>query len=58
MLSRTSGQTCLYTRHNNDCTRQYLELNEITLDDIILDGEVAATDERGLVDDHGALFSA
>ncbi|MFD0682357.1 MULTISPECIES: ATP-dependent DNA ligase [unclassified Paenibacillus] len=49
ILSRTGGQTRLYTRHNNDCTHQYPELNEIALDDVILDGEVAATDESGHV---------
>ncbi|MFC6454382.1 ATP-dependent DNA ligase [Paenibacillus vulneris] len=50
ILSRTGGQTRLYTRHNNDCTRQYPELQTIALDDVILDGEVAATDEQGRVD--------
>ncbi|MGG1600355.1 ATP-dependent DNA ligase, partial [Paenibacillus naphthalenovorans] len=32
ILSRTGGQTRLYTRHNNDCTRQYPELNDLALD--------------------------
>lgn len=41
----------LYTRHNNDCTRQYPELQLPFEDDIILDGEVACYDqETGLVD--------
>lgn len=50
ILSRIGGQTRLYTRHNNDCTRQYPELLNIALDDVILDGEVAATDAQGRVD--------
>ncbi|NOU95571.1 ATP-dependent DNA ligase [Paenibacillus sp. LMG 31456] len=50
LLSRINGETHLYTRHNNDCTHQYPELNKIALDDVILDGEVAATDESGRVD--------
>jgi len=41
ILSQTNGQTRLYTRHNNDCTKQYLELHTPFADDIILDGEVA-----------------
>ncbi|MFE5321838.1 ATP-dependent DNA ligase [Paenibacillus sp. NPDC056579] len=50
ILSRINGQTRLYTRHNNDCTRQYPELVNLGLDNVILDGEVAATDEFGRVD--------
>ncbi|WP_028551773.1 ATP-dependent DNA ligase [Paenibacillus sp. UNC451MF] len=51
LLSRIDGdQPRLYTRHNNDCTRQYPELQTIELDDVILDGEAATTDEAGHVD--------
>jgi DNA ligase-1 len=50
ILTRSNGQTRLYTRHNNDCTRQYPELNNIALDDVILDGEIAATNTDGRVD--------
>jgi DNA ligase-1 len=50
VLSRMGGETRLYTRHNNDCTRQYPELHALTFDNVILDGEVAATDESGAVD--------
>jgi len=50
ILTRIDGQTRLYTRHNNECTRQYPELTNIALDDVILDGEVAAMDENGRVD--------
>lgn len=50
IYSRINGATRLYTRHNNDCTRQYPELVNVAQDDIILDGEVAATDENGRID--------
>jgi len=50
ILSRIGGQTRLYPRHNNDSTRQYPELIDIAPDDVILDGEVAATDAQGRVD--------
>lgn len=50
ILSRVNDQTRLYTRHNNDCTHQYPELINLDLDNVILDGEVAATDELGRVD--------
>ncbi|RAV18808.1 RNA ligase family protein [Paenibacillus contaminans] len=52
ILSHVNGQTRLYTRHNNDCTRQYPELASFTFDgDIILDGEVACTDpQTGVID--------
>ncbi|AEI40651.1 ATP-dependent DNA ligase [Paenibacillus mucilaginosus] len=50
VLSRQGGQTRLYTRHHNDCTFQYPELNPVALDDVILDGEVAATDASGAID--------
>jgi DNA ligase-1 len=50
ILTRSNSQTRLYTRHNNDCTRQYPEINNIALDDVILDGEIAATNTDGRVD--------
>jgi len=52
ILSHINGQTRLYTRHNNDCTRQYPELAGFTFDgDIILDGEIACTDpQTGAID--------
>lgn len=51
-LSRLNGgPTRLYTRHNNDCTRQYPELYDIAQDDIQLDGEVACVDRNtGMID--------
>ena len=53
ILSRTSGHVRLYTRHNNEVTRQYPELHNVPVDgcaDIVLDGEVARLDETGWVD--------
>jgi DNA ligase-1 len=45
VLSHINGTTRLYTRHNNECTRQYPELASIPfMEDLILDCEVAATD--------------
>jgi DNA ligase-1 len=49
ILSCMDGKTKLYTRHNNDCTKQYPELNIDFGYDVILDGEVACTDDQGLV---------
>ncbi|RKN74985.1 ATP-dependent DNA ligase [Paenibacillus ginsengarvi] len=52
ILSRLDGgPTRLYTRHNNECTRQYPELYDIAQEDIVLDGEVACVDrDTGLID--------
>lgn len=61
ILSRLDGQTRLYTRHNNECTRQYPELYDIAQDDIVLDGEVACVDRgSGLIDFESVMerFSA
>jgi DNA ligase-1 len=44
ILSHINGETRLYTRHNNDCTRRYPELIANFGYDIILDGEIACTD--------------
>lgn len=45
-----TGQTRLYTRHQTDCTCQYPELSRHSAHDVILDGEVAATDNTGAID--------
>ncbi|NHN31210.1 ATP-dependent DNA ligase [Paenibacillus agricola] len=50
ILTRSNNNTRIYTRHNNDCTRQYPELNSLAIDDVILDGEIAATGVNGQVD--------
>ncbi len=44
IYSQQEGMVRLYTRHNNDCTRQYPELHLPFADDVILDGEVACVD--------------
>ena len=50
MSRMNGGPVHLYTRHHNECTVQYPELAGILPEDIILDGEVAATDAKGAVD--------
>lgn len=51
IFSQEAGTIRLYTRHNNDCTRQYPELHIPFDDDIILDGEIACVDpETGISD--------
>lgn len=48
IYSRQNGTVRLYTRNNNDCTRQYPEINgsinALFPHDIVLDGEVACVD--------------
>jgi len=48
IYSQTDGEVRLYTRHNNECTRQYPEINGSTNalfpHDIVLDGEIACVD--------------
>jgi DNA ligase 1 len=44
IFSQKDGVIRLYTRHNNDCTRQYPELQQPFGHDVILDGEVACVD--------------
>lgn len=51
ILSKIAGKTTLYTRHNNECTVQYPELQNLPIDkDVILDGEVYCIDENGQID--------
>ena len=57
IYSQQSGNIRLYTRHNNDCTRQYPELILPFDSDIILDGEVACTDPETGLDDFEAVMS-
>jgi DNA ligase-1 len=50
ILSNTNGTTRLYTRHHNDCTLQYPEILSVPFtEEMILDGEVACTDESGAI---------
>jgi DNA ligase-1 len=44
ILSHINGETHLYTRHINECTRRYPELIANFGYDVILDGEIACTD--------------
>lgn len=45
IYSQKNGVIRLYTRHNNDCTRQYPEIAEALFPhDIVLDGEIACVD--------------
>ncbi|MEC0110388.1 ATP-dependent DNA ligase [Paenibacillus taichungensis] len=57
IYSQQAGEVRLYTRHNNDCTRQYPELQLPFEDDIILDGEVACTDPETGLNDFEAVMS-
>ncbi|MEC0167875.1 ATP-dependent DNA ligase [Paenibacillus graminis] len=45
IYSQESANVKLYTRHNNECTRQYPEIaNAAFTQDIVLDGEIACVD--------------
>jgi len=61
ILSKQNGRTRLYTRHKVECTRQYPELINIAIDDIVLDGEVACVDpQTGVIEFESVMerFSA
>ena len=57
IFSQQSNKVRLYTRHNNDCTRQYPELQLLFDADIILDGEVACVDPATGVSDFESVMS-
>lgn len=57
IFTQQNGTIRLYTRHNNDCTRQYQELQLPFEDDVILDGEVACVDPETGVSDFEAVMS-
>ncbi|RCX22939.1 DNA ligase-1 [Fontibacillus phaseoli] len=58
IFSQESGNVRLYTRHNNDCTRQYPEVaGGLFTHDIILDGEIACVDPMTGVSDFEAIMS-
>lgn len=51
IVSSHGGVTSLCTRHGNECTRQYPELQDIpTGDDLVLDGEVCRIGPDGGID--------
>ncbi|MEK5237012.1 ATP-dependent DNA ligase [Paenibacillus sp. FSL L8-0470] len=57
IYSQQGDKVRLYTRHDNDCTRQYPELQLPFDDDIILDGEVACIDPATGVSDFESVMS-
>ncbi len=57
IFSQQDGVVRLYTRHNNDCTRQYPELQLPFGHDIVLDGEVACVDPVTGVSDFEAVMT-
>ncbi|SED15169.1 DNA ligase-1 [Paenibacillus sp. GP183] len=53
IMTYKKGETRLFTRHNNECTRKYPELWNPAMsgDDVILDGEVCSIDPTtGVID--------
>lgn len=58
IFSQESGTVRLYTRHNNDCTRQYPEIAAaLFAHDIVLDGEIACVDPATGVSDFEAVMT-
>lgn len=57
VYSQENGDVRLYTRHNNDCSRQYPELHLPFSEDVILDGEVACTDPKTGLNNFEAVMS-
>ncbi|ASA20969.1 ATP-dependent DNA ligase [Paenibacillus donghaensis] len=57
IYSHQDSKVRLYTRHNNECTLQYPELQLPFADDIILDGEVACVDPATGVSDFESVMS-
>ncbi|MEK4976277.1 ATP-dependent DNA ligase [Bacillus sp. FSL K6-6540] len=58
IFSQQNGVVRLYTRHNNDCTRQYPEIaNAKFPHDIVLDGEIACVDSESGNSDFEAVMA-
>ncbi|WP_263560480.1 ATP-dependent DNA ligase [Paenibacillus polymyxa] len=58
IYSQQNGIVRLFTRHNNDCTRQYPEIASVTFPhDIVLDGEIACVDPTTGVSDFESVMS-
>ncbi|RUT48586.1 ATP-dependent DNA ligase [Paenibacillus anaericanus] len=58
IFSQESGVVRLFTRNNNDCTRQYPEIaSALFPHDIVLDGEIACVDPTTGVSDFEATMS-
>lgn len=58
IYSQEGGTVRLFTRHNNDCTRQYPEISAALFShDIVLDGEIAVYDPATGVVDFESIMS-
>lgn len=58
IFSQQNGTVRLYTRHNNDCTRQYPEIaTALYPHDIVLDGEIACVDPATGVSDFESVMA-
>lgn len=58
IYSQKDGSVRLYTRHNNDCTRQYPEIaGALFLHDIVLDGEIACVDPATGISDFESVMT-
>lgn len=58
IFSQQDGKVNLFTRHNNNCTRQYPEISSgLFPHDIVLDGEVACTDPATGISDFEAVIA-
>lgn len=57
VFDQEAGRVRLFTRHHNDCTSQYPELQVPFDDDIILDGEIACVDPATGISDFEAVMT-
>ncbi|WP_433946985.1 ATP-dependent DNA ligase [Paenibacillus sp. SN-8-1] len=58
IFSQQNGIVRLYTRHNNDCTRQYPEIASAQFPhDVVLNGEIACVDPLTGVSDSESVMS-
>ncbi|EGG35218.1 ATP-dependent DNA ligase [Paenibacillus sp. HGF5] len=58
IFSQKNGAVRLYTRHNNDCTRQYPEIaGALFPHDIVLDGEIACVDPATGISDFESVMT-
>lgn len=58
IFSQQNGVVRLYTRHNNDCTRQYPEIaGALFPHDIVLDGEIACVDPATGISDFESVMT-
>lgn len=58
IFSQQNGVVRLYTRHNNDCTRQYPEIaGALFPHDIVLDGEIACVDAATGISDFESVMT-